>query len=140
MSLWRCEKSIEGARSSICVRLALETPRRLMSEKMGMRTIKAVATMAAIAGSLAAQQATVSLVYDTTFPEPFGYVGGIRVLSSGRILVADPMGQALIAIDMDENSADTLGRVGGGPQEYRQPDAVFPLPGDSTLLPDWNRA
>jgi len=52
------------------------------------------------------------------------------------MLVADPLGQVLAAIDLDRGTADTLGRVGSGPQEYRQPDAVFPLPGDSTLLTD----
>ena len=40
---------------------------------------------------------------------------------------------------MDTGTADTLGRVGGGPGEYQQPDAVFPLPGDSTLLVDIGR-
>jgi hypothetical protein len=40
---------------------------------------------------------------------------------------------------MDAGTADTLGRVGGGPGEYQQPDAVFPLPGDSTLLVDIGR-
>lgn len=84
------------------------------------------------ASALQAQQ----LESDVSFPEPFGYIGGLRVLSDGRVLVADPLGQVLVAIDLDSGVADTLGRVGSGPQEYRQPDAVFPLPGDSTFLVD----
>lgn len=60
----------------------------------------------------------------------------VRALADGRILVADALGQVLLAIDMDAGTADTIGRQGAGPREYKQPDAVFALPGDSTLLLD----
>jgi hypothetical protein len=73
---------------------------------------------------------------DATYPEPFGLIQTVRPLPDGRLLVADPLGQVLLAIDMDGGTADTIGRRGGGPGEYDQPDAVFPLPGDSTLLTD----
>ena len=82
------------------------------------------------------RQEVFRLSYERTYTDPFGYVGGIRVLSDGRLIVADPLGQVLVLVDMEEGIADTLGRIGGGPGEYRQPDAVFPLPGDSTLLTD----
>ena len=81
-------------------------------------------------------QQIMRLELDASFPEPFGYVGGLRVLADGYVMVADPLGQVLVVVDMDSGTADTLGRVGGGPQEYRQPDAVLPLTGDSTLLTD----
>lgn len=51
-------------------------------------------------------------------------------------MIADPLGQALVVVDFEAGVADTIGRVGGGPGEYKQPDGVFPLPGDSTLLVD----
>jgi len=73
---------------------------------------------------------------DATFFEAFGMVGGLRELRDGRVLIADPLGQALVAVDLVAGTADTIGRVGAGPGEYRQPDGVFPLPGDSTLLVD----
>jgi hypothetical protein len=73
---------------------------------------------------------------DATFPEPFGYLSGIRELSDGRILAADPFNQVVLRVDMDAGTADTLGREGAGPQEYDGPDRVFPLPNDSTLLVD----
>ncbi len=73
---------------------------------------------------------------DARFPEAFGMVGGLRELRDGRILVADPLGQALMVINLQTGTADTIGRVGAGPGEYKQPDAVFALPGDSTLLVD----
>jgi hypothetical protein len=52
------------------------------------------------------------------------------------VLVADGLGQVLVALDMDAGTADTIGRTGGGPEEYQQPDGIFPLPGDSILLVD----
>jgi hypothetical protein len=57
-------------------------------------------------------------------------------MPDGSVLAADPLAQVLLRIDLETSTADTLGRVGPGPQEYEQPDQVFPLPGDSTLLVD----
>ncbi len=73
---------------------------------------------------------------DATFPEPFSALINVRELPDGRLFAADPLSQVLLRVDMDAGSADTLGRVGDGPGEYRQPDQVYPLPGDSTLLVD----
>jgi hypothetical protein len=75
-----------------------------------------------------------------SFPESFGYLSNVRELADGRVMVADPLGQVLLLADLRAGTADTLGRVGGGPEEYRQPDAVFALPGDSTLLVDLGNA
>ncbi len=84
--------------------------------------------------SMAQEQRRLQL--DAAFPEPFGLVGGIRPLANGQVMVADPLGQILAVVDQNFRALDTLGGVGQGPQEYRQPDAIFPLPGDSTLLVD----
>jgi hypothetical protein len=81
-------------------------------------------------------QTAPELRLDARSPEGFGFLGAIRPMSDGKILVADPLGDVLVLVDLDAERADTLGRVGGGPQEYRQPDGVFPLPGDSTLIVD----
>lgn len=81
-------------------------------------------------------QAGSQLVFDARAPEGLGFVSTVRPLSDGRVLIADPLGQTLLRVDLDARTVDTLGRVGGGPREYRSPDAVFPLPGDSTLLVD----
>jgi hypothetical protein len=51
-----------------------------------------------------------------TFSEAFSVVQTVRELPDGRVLVADPLGQALVALDMDGGVADTLGRVGQGPE------------------------
>jgi hypothetical protein len=73
---------------------------------------------------------------DAAFPEAFSMISGLRELADGRVMIADPLGQALVVADLEAGVADTIGRVGGGPREYKQPDGVFPLPGDSTLLVD----
>jgi len=70
------------------------------------------------------------------FPEDFGAIQTVRELPDGRVLVADPLSKALYVVDMAAGNRTVIGREGEGPEEYRQPDAVWPLPGDSTLLVD----
>jgi hypothetical protein len=77
-----------------------------------------------------------TLEFEASYPEGFSYLNGIREMPDGRVLAADPLSQVLLRIDLETGTADTLGGVGPGPQEYKQPDQVFPLPGDSTLLVD----
>lgn len=88
----------------------------------------------------ATAEAQAQLTLDAAFSEAFGMVGPLRELSDGRVMVADPLGQVLAVIDFGSGQADTLGRVGGGPREYRQPDGVYPLAGDTTLLVDLGNA
>lgn len=77
-----------------------------------------------------------TLTRDAEFPEAFGMLSTVRELPDGRVMVADPLGQMLAILDMDSGDMELLGREGPGPDEYRQPDAVYALPGDSTLLVD----
>ncbi len=77
---------------------------------------------------------------DATYNDGFALVRGVRELSDGRVMVADPLAQVLLIIDLESGTADTLGGVGQGPGEYRQPDGLFGLPGDSTLLVDLGNA
>ena len=71
-----------------------------------------------------------------SFPEDFGAIQAVRELADGTVLVADPLGGALYAVDLDSGTRIQVGMEGQGPEEYRQPDAVWALPGDSTLLID----
>jgi hypothetical protein len=80
------------------------------------------------------------LELECEFPVSLGHVSTVRELSSGSVIVADPTAPALLRLDFGSGTIDTLGRVGDGPQEYRQPDRVYPLPGDSTLLIDLGRS
>ncbi len=70
------------------------------------------------------------------YPVPFSFLGSVREAADGTVLAADPLSQVVLRVDLVAGTADTLGRVGEGPQEYKQPDQVFWLPGDSTLLVD----
>lgn len=80
------------------------------------------------------------LRHRATFPESFGFLQSVRELPDGRVLVADPLGGLLTALDPATGAMTDVGREGGGPGEWRQPDAVYPLPGDSTLLVDLGNA
>ncbi len=73
---------------------------------------------------------------DATFPQEFGFIRGVREMPDSRVLVADGAGQVVAVLDLASGTADTVGREGQGPREYRQPDGVFAMPGDSTLLVD----
>ncbi len=73
---------------------------------------------------------------EATWDEPFSVVSTVRELPDGRVVVADPLGQVVVRLDLTAGTADTVGAVGEGPDEYRQPDAVWPLPGGRTLLVD----
>jgi hypothetical protein len=74
------------------------------------------------------------------YREAFSFLNGVRELGDGTVMAADPLSQVLLRVDLVAATADTLGRVGEGPQEYQQPDQVFPLPADSTLLVDLGKA
>ena len=73
---------------------------------------------------------------EAVWPEAFSVVSTVRELPGGWVLVADPLSQVVMSLDMAAGVADTIGGVGEGPAEYRQPDAVWPLPGGRTLLVD----
>jgi hypothetical protein len=84
----------------------------------------------------ASPEVVATLELEATYPEEFSFLNGVRELSDGTLLAADPLAEVLLRIDLDAGTADTLGRPGPGPQEYKQPDQVFALPGDSSLLVD----
>lgn len=93
----------------------------------------------AAAADAGAQQA-VPLTHRSTFPEAFGFLQSVREMPDGRVMAADPLGRTLALLDLALGTAAPVGREGQGPGEWRQPDAVFPLPGDSTLLVDLGNA
>ena len=73
---------------------------------------------------------------EAVFPEDFGFVHAVRELPDGHVLVPDPLGKALYRVDMDAGVRTVTGTLGEGPEEYQQPDAAWPMPGDSTLFVD----
>ena len=73
------------------------------------------------------------------FEDGLGSMRGVRELEDGRVLIADGFGAAVIAW-RPGGGADTLTNTGQGPEEYRTPDGLFPLPGGATLLVDLGNA
>lgn len=73
------------------------------------------------------------------YGDGLGSMRGVRELSDGRVLIADGAGEALI-VWTPGSGADTLTNIGQGPEEYRVPDGLFPLPNDGTLLVDIGNA
>ncbi len=95
----------------------------------------------AAVGSLEAQVREEKLTEpEATYPDGFGLVNGLLELADGRVMIADPLGQALVIADLKAGTADTVGAVGRGPEEYNQPDGLFPLPGGLVLLVDLGNA
>jgi len=70
------------------------------------------------------------------FAGEFGYLHSVRELPDGDVLVADLLDEAIYRVDMATQTRTMVGGRGEGPDEYLAPDAVWPLPGDSTLLVD----
>ena len=104
-----------------------------------MRPTHALAASTAFASLLFAAPSAAQVRLDrprAAFPEDFGTIQTVRELPSGKVLVADPLSKALYLVDMASGTRVQVGSEGQGPQEYRQPDTVWPLPGDSTLLVD----
>ncbi len=94
------------------------------------------AALLAPAGPATAQSVVSLDAPQARLDEAFGLVQRVRELPDGRVLLADPLGKVLVLVDLDAGTVDTVGQEGAGPDEYRQPDAVYALPGDSTLLLD----
>jgi hypothetical protein len=108
----------------------------------GIARIAAALAVVALATAPApsAAQPVQDLRHRTTFHESFGFLQSVRELADGRVVVADPLGGLLVALDLGSGAMTPIGREGGGPGEWRQPDAVYALPGDSTLLVDLGNA
>lgn len=66
----------------------------------------------------------------------FAQIRGIRELSDGRFLISDRVEQRLVLGDPRTGRLSGIARVGSGPNEYRLPTTLLPMPGDSTLLVD----
>jgi len=75
-----------------------------------------------------------------TLTHEFTQLRGVRELPDGRLLVSDRLEPALYVVDLRTGRATRIGREGSGPEEYRMPSTLLPLPGDSTLLADEGNA
>jgi hypothetical protein len=73
---------------------------------------------------------------DAKLAHEFSAINGFRELPDGRVLVADGIDEVVLRADLRTGRADTVGRVGQGPGEYKNPDAMYALPNGGTLLVD----
>ena len=74
---------------------------------------------------------------DAKLPAEFTKIVSVRELSDGRILVSDQKEQRLVVADLRSGKVEPVGRLGGGPGEFRNAGRLIPLAGDSTLMVDW---
>ncbi len=105
---------------------------------MRRMTLGLVAVLCSSFSVLAGQQPReVSLGTPTAaFKGEFSLIRGVREQADGSVLVADPIDAVLRRLDKGFTRADTIGRIGAGPDEYKQPEGIWPLPADSSLLVD----
>ena len=73
---------------------------------------------------------------NSVHPAEFSGVARVRELEDGRLIVLDSMEHKLYLVDFRLGTSTPFGRVGDGPEEYRWPNGLFALPGDSTVVTD----
>jgi len=71
-----------------------------------------------------------------TFPEPVSSPVGFRVLSDGRLLVADNIESTVSLLDFRTGQATPVGRQGEGPGEFGMPGPLYAGAGDTTYMMD----
>lgn len=107
---------------------------------MLIRLLSTTLVLVSVAGETLAQRAAPRVIAlaapNATLTTEFTRVGTVRELADGRTLIGDVMDRKLFVGDWSKGTATQIGRVGSGPGEYAQVEALFPLRGDSTLMPD----
>ncbi len=108
-----------------------------------MRSVRpgyfAIFALATATGSVAAQAPVREYTLgapNAVQPFQFSLIRGIREQANGAILTAASLDGVLLRIDPTFRHIDTLGHKGRGPGEYLQPDGIWPLAADSSLLVD----
>jgi hypothetical protein len=113
--------------------------RKMMLSVAGFAMALAASGSPAGPGQVAAQEVDLGQPA-ATFAEAFGLITSVRELSDGSLLLADPLGGMLVRIDGGLTSMETIGSEGEGPGEYRQPDGIWAVDGDNSLLVDLGNA
>ena len=74
---------------------------------------------------------------EATFPESFTLVSGLRELADGRVVMSDSRDRVLQVLDFRTGAMTAVGRSGSGPGEWGVPSRLYAMPGDSTLMSDF---
>lgn len=99
--------------------------------------VAAAIVLLAIGEALSAQPPTLALGPRTALlAEEFTFVGSVRELSDGRVLIADTNEDRLVVADWRSGRVRSIGRTGAGPAEFEGVGALIAMSGDSTLLLD----
>jgi hypothetical protein len=100
-----------------------------------MRRLILLVPLLALADDVVAQERVLTKP-SARLNHQFSSILGLRELTDGRVLVSDGIDNVLLRVNLATQKLDTIGRSGQGPGEYKAPDALWPLPGDGTLLVD----
>jgi hypothetical protein len=71
---------------------------------------------------------------ESAIERPFSGIIGVRELSDGRVLISDLIERIIFVGDFGTKTVAEVGRTGKGPGEYENPDRLYPVGGDSTLM------
>ncbi|MGD8279397.1 MAG: hypothetical protein PVH00_15270 [Gemmatimonadota bacterium] len=96
----------------------------------------AIITLAGSAAHAGAQDASVLRPAASLETASFTRIRGLHELRDGRLLVSDQRENALWIVDLAVGAREKVGREGAGPDEYRNPIALWPFRGDSAILED----
>lgn len=75
-----------------------------------------------------------------THDHAFTGIDGVRELRDGRVIVLDARDRSIHVINLRTKARKTIGRLGDGPGEFRLPQALLPIGGDTTLVEDMARS
>jgi hypothetical protein len=110
---------------------------------MSFRSLARRLTLASLLFSpsmLAAQAAPpvrdLPLATAKTIEEPYSLVAGVREIGGGRAVVVDAGDGELTVVNFATGERELVGRQGSGPGEYRAPNAVFKIRGDTLWVMD----
>lgn len=73
---------------------------------------------------------------EVTSADGFSALIGFRLLSDGRIVVADALEQTVALVNLRSGSVTAIGRQGSGPGEYGMPGRLFAGGADTTYMMD----
>jgi hypothetical protein len=104
--------------------------------RFGSGVLVVPALLMAVATSVHAQSHTLGRADAEPFAASFSLINGVRELADGRVIVSDWIEERVSLLDFAAGSRQEIGRVGGGPGEFRLPGRLLPFRGDSTVLVD----
>jgi hypothetical protein len=70
----------------------------------------------------------------------FHTIISVRELPDGQAVIADQGEHRVVVVDFERGSVQSISRRGSGPGEFERVSALFPMRGDTTVMPDVSRA